>query len=104
MDSRLKEDIQRLAKTRPTVGALAASAKANPVAPVTSTGAVRAAASTGGGIASPLTEPDAATRTWHSAITYNSTDGLWSFQMSHPHTIDFLDDNDQEVQFIYDAP
>ena len=104
MDSRLKEDIQRLAKTRPTVGASAASPKANPVDPVTSTGAVRAAASTGGGIASPLTEPDAAMRTYHTSRNISTSDGVFTFVVYDLATIDMLDATGASVVMEFDAP
>ena len=98
MDSRLKEDIQRLAKTRPTVGALAASPKANPVATVTGTGAVSAAAASNGGsgIDSPLTET--------ARTTYNtkSSDGL--FVWAVPAAMTFIDASSRVVVIEFNEP
>jgi hypothetical protein len=99
MDSRLKEDIQRLAKTRPTVGALAASPKANPVATVTGRGAVSAAAASNGGsggIDSPLTET--------ARTTYNtkSSDGI--FVWAVPATMTFVDASSRVVVIEFNEP
>jgi hypothetical protein len=57
------------------------------------------------GIASPLTEPDYASRTWHEdAYSVTSSDGTLSIVWDLPATIDLLDANDEDVQLILDSP
>lgn len=56
------------------------------------------------GIASPLTEPDYGTRTWHTGVTITSTDGIWAQVFEDVATLDLLDANDQPVQIILDSP
>lgn len=57
------------------------------------------------GIASPLTEPDYGTRTWHDdALTTTSTDGTLTILWDLPATIDLTDANSEPVQIILDAP
>lgn len=58
----------------------------------------------GAGIASPLTEPDYSTRTWHAPVSVTSTDGIWVIQFEHVATVDMTDANDQSVQLIFDEP
>lgn len=58
----------------------------------------------GTGIASPLTEPDYATRTFHAAVTLTTTDGVFTLEIEPLATIDLLDRNSNPVRIEYAAP
>lgn len=49
------------------------------------------------GIASPLTEPDYTSRTWHTAREVTTTDGIFTFIVEDIDTVDMLDANGAEV-------
>jgi hypothetical protein len=56
------------------------------------------------GIASPLTEPDAATRTYHAARIVTTTDGVFTFEIEDLATIAMTDANGRDVALEFDAP
>jgi hypothetical protein len=58
----------------------------------------------GGGISSPLTEPDAGTRTYHAAYSLTSSDGLLVFEVEPLATMDMTDADGGAVQFIFADP
>lgn len=59
----------------------------------------------GGGIASPLTEPDASARTYHSGvIDIVSTDGMIVMEIQGLATIDFEDGDGRQVTVVLDDP
>lgn len=70
----------------------------------TGIGAITGSGGSGGGIASPLTELSAATRTYHDSTILESTDGIFSFVVENLHTIDLFDGTGSPVQIIYDNP
>ena len=49
------------------------------------------------GIASPLTEPDYTTRTWHTASAITTTDGIFTFVIEELASIDLTDANGAPV-------
>ena len=55
------------------------------------------------GIASPLTEPDYTTRTWHAARDISTTDGIFTFVVEDLATIDMLDANGGAVAMQFAA-
>lgn len=57
-----------------------------------------------GGIASPLTEPDAATRTYHPKQTVVGTDGITQIDFYPIHSVDMIDANGSSVQLIFAIP
>ena len=61
-------------------------------------------ATTGGGIASPLTEGDYALREFHPAIYVESSDGIFTLELLPPKKIIQTDDNGAEVQQIFAEP
>jgi hypothetical protein len=63
-----------------------------PPDPRTSTG--------GGGIASPLTETAYADRTFFTAATIQSSDGIFTLNVSRLNTINFTDANGSPVKFV----
>lgn len=104
MDSRVQADLRRLVKTRAEQEALTAAGKPAPKLEATSLGQTIAASASGQGIASPLTEPDYATRTHHAAVSFSSSDGLFVINLNRVNTVDMVDAAGREIQFIYDAP
>lgn len=104
MDRDTQENLQRLTTTRAEPGALSAAPTPKPRLKAVGIGRPTANATSAAGIASPLTEPDYTTRTWHTAQTLTSTDGIWAIQVQHVATIDMVDDNGLAVQFSYDGP
>lgn len=74
--------------------------------------AVRAAAmatpapakSSGGGIASPLTETTYASRTFHASYLISSPDGFLNLLIYPVDTINFLDANSDPVAIKFKAP
>lgn len=66
--------------------------------------AAPSAGQTGGGIASPLTETDYATREWHDPKTLKSSDGLLTFQVRAIKKVRTTDADDVEVIMIYKEP
>lgn len=104
MDADLQENLRRITASRPEPGALSAPPTPTPKLKAVGIGRPTANASGTAGIASPLTEPDYTTRTWHTAQTLTSTDGIWAIQVQHVATIDMVDDNGLAVQFSYDGP
>jgi hypothetical protein len=97
-----RENIQRLAEKRPGVTQLDAAANPDPILAKTglgSTGQQQTAA--GGCIASPLTEPDYTTRTWHDAREVTTTDGIFTFIVEDLASVDMLDANNAAVQLIF---
>lgn len=57
------------------------------------------------GIAGPLTEPDAALRTYHAAYTTMTTsDGLFSIRIHHPQTFKLQDGLERPIDWTLDAP
>lgn len=57
------------------------------------------------GIAGPLTEPDAAERTYHAAYTTMTTsDGLFSIRIHHPQTFKLQDGLERPFDWTLDAP
>lgn len=48
---------------------------------------------TGGGIASPLTEPDYLARTWHATRVLTSADGIFTIEYSAPSLLKLVDAN-----------
>lgn len=99
-----KTAIQNLAEKRKEPSDLAAAAIPAPIQAQTGLGRPATAGTGTAGIASPLTEPDYTTRTFHAAQTLLSTDGIWAWQIEYVATIDLTDDNGQPVQMILDAP
>lgn len=63
-----------------------------------------AAAGGGGSIASPLTEPDASTRTYHQERAVASSDGVFVLMLRPIKTIDLLDANQAPVRVEYGNP
>lgn len=59
---------------------------------------------TGGGIASPLTEPSYAAREFHPDRYEISADGLYVRQVKPVKTVVMRDANDAEVRMIYAEP
>ncbi|MBD9499936.1 hypothetical protein IB256_04035 [Pseudomonas sp. PDM17] len=58
-----------------------------------------------GSIASPLTEPAYEDRTFYNtAVTYKSTDGLWSFTVNPIREVKMVDGNETPVRFVYAQP
>lgn len=58
-----------------------------------------------GGIAGPITEPDAAQRTYHASYTTMSTsDGLFSIRIHHPLTFKLQDGLERPFDWTLDAP
>jgi hypothetical protein len=104
MSQRLKEDIQRLAATRPDVEALPGASDPAPILARTGLGSsARAAASGGQGIASPLTETAYGDRTWHTAVhTLTSTDGLFTIEFSCLESLTMTDANNSQVVLQFD--
>lgn len=107
-DKRLQEDLVSL--TEYAVDAQGRPLKLPPAKVKASLPAVAAIATknndqqipaTGGGIASPLTETDITTRTYHAGY-YTDTAGL--IFMPALATIDFTDANDAAVQLVFDEP
>lgn len=89
--------VRKQLATVPPVGALPAQrGRADYKAP--------AAASTGGGIASPLTEQSYAEREWHAEKTLKSSDGLLSFRVKAIKQLRTTDADDVEVIMIYKEP
>lgn len=59
----------------------------------------------GAGITSPVTEPTAATRTFFPIPrTIVSTDGVFSIEIRDLKTIDMVDADGNEVQFVFAQP
>ncbi len=57
------------------------------------------------GIASPLTETDAEDREFHTTPrTITSTDGVFTIELRDLLSIDMVDANANDVQFIFDQP
>ena len=104
MDIRTKTDIQKLAKQKPQAVEIAKAPASVPIKSVSSIGSKVATQSTGGGIASPLTEPDATTRTYHTSRTITTTDGVFTFVLQDLATIDMTDANGAAVVMEFDAP
>jgi hypothetical protein len=99
MDSRLKNDIQRLATRRASVDPLKAAGAPAPILTQTAIGSSAAAGQTGGdGIASPLIETG---RTLHATQAVSS-DGL--FVWSVPDTITMIDAAGRSVEFQFVEP
>lgn len=65
------------------------------------TGLARDSAAAGGGIASPLTEPDYTAREWHPVQTITSTDGLFVLEVSYLKAVSMLDAADRAVVFNF---
>jgi hypothetical protein len=63
-----------------------------------------AAAATGGGIASPLTEPSYAAREFHPVQTLTSSDGLFVWELEPIKKIVMTDANDEPVVQIFAVP
>lgn len=59
---------------------------------------------TGGGIASPLTETDYATREFHPAQTLTTSDGIFVWEIKPPKKIIMSDANGAEVVQIFAVP
>lgn len=60
---------------------------------------------TGGGVASPFTETDAADRTYHTtARPIASTDGVFTIEVRDIQTLDMVDANGNDIQFIFAQP
>lgn len=76
--------------------------RARPAIPgVVGVGAVGEAA----GIASPLTEPDANDRTFHTIPrTVTSTDGVFTVELRDIEKVEMNDANGNLVEFIFDQP
>lgn len=63
------------------------------------------AVGTGGGVASPLTEPDADDRTFHAIPrTVTSTDGVFTVELRDIQKVEMNDANGNLVEFIFDQP
>lgn len=99
MSQRLKSDIQRLARTRAQLEALIEAG--DPAAILASDGLGLRLAASGTGIASPITEADYTTRTWHDAREIYTTDGIFTFIIEDLKTVDMMDGNGAPVQFVY---
>lgn len=58
-----------------------------------------------GGIAGPVTEPDAGDRTYHATTTTMTTsDGLFSVRIHHPDTFKLVDGLERPFDWTLDAP
>lgn len=62
------------------------------------------AAAGGAGAAFPLTEENAATRTYHAAQLVTSTDGLVTFEVTPVASITMKDANGQEAKLFFANP
>lgn len=80
------------------------AAARSPINSTTGIGAIRGNASGTAGIASPLTEPAAETRTYYGTSIVTSTDGIFTLVVQNLHTIDLLDGRGGPVQIIFDNP
>lgn len=60
--------------------------------------------SSGGGIASPLTETAYSSRTWHAVKTITSSDGLLHLRVKPIKAVTFTDANGATVVMDYKAP
>lgn len=58
----------------------------------------------GAGIASPLTEKAYADRTYHSAKTITSSDGIFTLVVNPAKKLIFYDANGEKVEVIFQAP
>lgn len=56
------------------------------------------------GISSPLSEPDASTRTYHPVSEIASSDGVIIMEVTPINSVDMVDGAGRAVQFIYDDP
>lgn len=101
MSQRLKSDIQRLAQKRPGVVALKTAADPAALLAQTGLGTVPRISAGTAGIASPLTEPDYTTRTWHDSREVTTTDGIFTFIVEDLASVDMLDANNAAVQLIF---
>ena len=103
MDERIKNDLQRLTKTRPGIQPLPGAATPAPILAKTALGTNSAVAAQAG-IASPLTETAYADRTWHTEQNVTSTDGLFTLQVRAVNAITMTDANGSQVQLVLADP
>jgi len=104
-DRRLKDDLNRLIdpprQLRPPLAPAAGQAA------IAGFGVGRpgpTGGGTGGGIASPLTEPDAADRTYHPEQALTSSDGVFTLLIEPLHRLVLQDANSAEVVVEYAIP
>ena len=76
----------------PRAAAIAIPSSAGAAKPARPSAAAGAA-----GIASPLTEPDYTTRTWHTAREVTTTDGIFTFVIEDIASLDMVDANGADV-------
>ena len=100
MDTRTKTDLQRLVKTRRELEALEDARKPSPLLQSTAIGRPVGGAGTAG-ISSPLTEGDAATRTYYPAGSLLSSDGLFSIVYERIHEINMTDAKEWLAKWNY---
>jgi hypothetical protein len=87
---------RRTLRTVPLVGAVPAGrGRADYTPPVTSTG---------GGIASPLTETDYALREFHPSLYLQSADGIFVWEIKPPSKIVMEDANGAPVEQVFAVP
>lgn len=58
----------------------------------------------GGGVSSPLTEASYAARTYHTASTIKSSDGIFALQIAAVATVTLRDADDREIVVKLAAP
>jgi hypothetical protein len=104
MDSTTRDAMRRLARERAGVAALPAAAAPAPIARVSSLSGNAVAATGTAGIASPLTEDDYTLRTWHTAESMVSSDGVFTFYYTPLASLTLADANGAPVVINLAAP
>lgn len=101
----LTEALRKITGTDPLSGEKSTPLATRGLAPaVTSAALLSGVGAKAGNIASPLTETAYADRTWHSDVTINSSDGIFTLVIKPIKKVFFKDANSADVVMEYKSP